>query len=514
MFPLLVTVLLLVSMTASAPTVGGNPDHWSFKVAPTISVSSQLTIACSASPGDQIWIGWSHYGTKAATTAAAAAAAAASTSSHFKTSNKKQQQQQPLLSVAPEHTDCWMNFTEKIAEQCNGAERCDLSAQPTYIHKCGATSDYLYVAYKCVRARDTFDICQPAKRTILLRRSASHTAAAAASPAFYIKSSEFPDEYSSSLDCACALTRPTQSAKRHHQHSLLRSEVLWFALQDGDSLSTSVNSGNLSGWLSPASEMTLGGGGGGKPIVWRFRTDDALAYKGFWLKISERRRACAHDWTLVGEQCVKVFDERVEWRAAMRRCQQHAARLVKLADVVDDLKLTQHVRATHPHMSSYWLGLRKYVDERNRAVWMWSSGVNATVYADVSWWPWRSTLSSTEGDNTNSNSNSNNNNCVVKKRDEDGYFTVGCDPLNKHAFICQTDMIDMDEQSPSNSDEQADDDVTLECGPSELVLAHQQQQQQQQAQVVEATEQPHATSVQPQSWVKNTLFITCLFIVN
>jgi hypothetical protein len=42
-----------------------------------------------------------------------------------------------------------MNFTEKIAEQCNGASQCDISSQPTYIHKCAKISDYIYVTYIC-----------------------------------------------------------------------------------------------------------------------------------------------------------------------------------------------------------------------------------------------------------------------------------------------------------------------------------------------------------------------------
>jgi hypothetical protein len=53
----------------------------------------------------------------------------------------------------PNENDCWMNFTEKIAEQCNGQVQCELSSQPTYIHKCGKISDYLYVSYKCIKGK-------------------------------------------------------------------------------------------------------------------------------------------------------------------------------------------------------------------------------------------------------------------------------------------------------------------------------------------------------------------------
>jgi hypothetical protein len=45
-----------------------NDDQWNYKFSFTKSINSQLTIECEQS--DQIWIGWSHYGTRS--TAAAA----------------------------------------------------------------------------------------------------------------------------------------------------------------------------------------------------------------------------------------------------------------------------------------------------------------------------------------------------------------------------------------------------------------------------------------------------------
>lgn len=80
--------------------------------------------------------------------------------------------------------------------------------------------------------------------------------------------------------------------------------------------------------------------------------------------------------------------------------------------------------------------MRKYVDETNREKWMWSDS-NSTLYNDVSWWPWRRS-----NDNNSGNGNKQiNQNCIVKRRNEDGYFTVSCDAPNRNSFICQTDNI-------------------------------------------------------------------------
>lgn len=169
-----------------------------------------------------------------------------------------------------------MNFTEKIAEQCNGSPQCELSSQPTYIHKCGKTSDYLYVAYKCVKESDTMDICKPSRKMLTYHEMQTER------KSFFIKSSDFPDEYSSSLDCSCSLS----SSSQHN----LKLEMLWFSLQDNDYLN--MFNRNLTGWINPTYEM---------PILARsnrirFLTDDALAYKGFWMKISSIEIYTRDEW--------------------------------------------------------------------------------------------------------------------------------------------------------------------------------------------------------------------------
>ena len=318
-----------------------------------------------------------------------------------------------------------MNFTEKIAEQCNGASHCDLSSQPTYIHKCGKISDYLYVSFKCITESSIYDICK--SKTTILKQS---------SP-FYIKSSDFPDEYPSSLDCTCSITsRSTQQ---------LKLEVLWFSLQDNDYLSAFNK--NLTGWINPTHEIPILT----KTNKVRFLTDDSLAYKGFWLQISNRK-ACRDNWQLVGDNCVKVFNERLDWRSANKRCKRIGGNLLKINDVTNDLKMTQYMKTFHPEVTSYWLGLRKYVDSSNKERWMWSQ--NSTAYDDVSWWPWAPVTTKT----TSSKSVfAYPNNCVQKHRNEDGYFTTSCDSGNKNSFICQTETI-------SASD--IINDVRLQCGPT------------------------------------------------
>ena len=64
---------------------------------------------------------------------------------------------------------------------------------------------------------------------------------------------------------------------------------------------------------------------------------------------------------------------------------------------------------------------------------MWSD-LNSTLYNDVSWWPWKRANTLNEN-----NKQQMNQNCIIKRRNEDGYFTVSCDGTNRNSFICQTD---------------------------------------------------------------------------
>lgn len=331
-----------------------------------------------------------------------------------------------------------MNFTGKIAEQCNGAQHCDLSSQPTYIHKCGKVSDYLYVSYKCISEHNIYDICQSTSRTF------RPTTASGADISFYIRSSEFPDEYPWSLDCSCAITSAADQA--------LKLEVLWFSLQDNDYL-TMFNR-NLTGWINPTYEMATQA----RTNIMRFVTDDALAYKGFWLKLGGRK-ACRDDWQLVGDNCVKVFTDKLDWRSANTRCQQMNGNLLKVDDVVADLKLSQYMKSFYPEVDSYWIGLRKYVDAYNKERWMWS--VNSTNYDDVSWWPWTPKVADIQ-EHQNGQTDYAMNSCVVKTRDQDGYFTTRCDTETRSSFVCQTDTL----YNTLNSD------IHLNCGPTGEVDAH------------------------------------------
>jgi hypothetical protein len=213
----------------------------------------------------------------------------------------------------------------------------------------------------------------------------------------------------------------------------LKFEVLWFSLQDNDYLN--VFNKNLSGWINPTYEMPITNN---KVNTIRFLTDDALAYKGFWLKLSTRK-ACKDDWQLVGDTCVKVFSEQLDWRSANQHCQQMNGNLVKIDDVTTDLKLTQYINSFYPQISSYWIGLRKYVDQYNQEKWMWSSN-NSTIYNDVSWWPWKPNHNNTQQLKPSSQFH-NLNHCVVKKSNEDGYLTTSCDSKTKNSFVCQTQTI-------------------------------------------------------------------------
>ena len=207
-----------------------------------------------------------------------------------------------------------MNFTEKIAEQCNGANDCDISSQSTYIHKCGKISDYLFVSYICYKVEETHDIC----KDINIETNNSPL----------ITSPDFPNEYSPSIDCTCLI----------NSNNNFKFEVLWFSLQDNDFLSI-FNNKNITGWLNPTNEIIIKN----KTTSIRFKSDDALAYKGFWLKMVGLK-ACKDDWQLVGNNCIRVFSETLDWRAANQKCQSMNAYLVKIDDVINDLKLTQFVK--------------------------------------------------------------------------------------------------------------------------------------------------------------------------
>jgi hypothetical protein len=229
-------------------------------------------------------------------------------------------------------------------------------------------------------------------------------------------------------DCSCQITSSQPQA--------LKLEILWFSLQDNDYLSISKR--NFSGWINPTYEFPISS----YNTTIRFTSDETLAYKGFWFKLSQTR-SCKDDWQLVGDTCVKVFSEQLDWRSANNKCNQMNSYLVKLDDVVNDMKLSQYMKLYYPEIDSYWIGLRKYVDDFNQEKWMWP---NSIIFNDTTWWPWKKT--------------DQNGNCVLKRRDEDGYFTVSCDPSNKNSFICQTDNII---QSPVKK-------INLKCGKTSRFL--------------------------------------------
>jgi len=193
----------------------------------------------------------------------------------------------------------------------------------------------------------------------------------------------------------------------------------------------------------------------------RFITDDSLAYKGFWLKISPRK-ACRDDWQLIGNNCIKVFTDNLNWRSANKHCQQMGGNLLKIDDVVDDLKLTQYMKSFHPDVTSYWIGLRKYVDSSSMERWMWSA--NSTGYNDVSWWPWVPRTSVQNQDSVSHQDMAYGNNCVTKQKNEDGYFTTSCGSENRNAFICQTSTLDgLQSTTPA--------EVRLKCGSTSEIEA-------------------------------------------
>jgi hypothetical protein len=125
--------------------------------------------------------------------------------------------------------------------------------------------------YVCIEEMDTFDICKSSRGSFTIKQMQTERRS------FFIKSSEFPDEYASSLDCSCSISSTTTATTANHN---LKLDVLWFSLQDNDYL-TMFNK-NLTGWINPTYEMPILA----KTNRIRFLTDDSLAYKGFWLKIS------------------------------------------------------------------------------------------------------------------------------------------------------------------------------------------------------------------------------------
>jgi hypothetical protein len=56
-------VICIVLLAHIEPSIEQQQSGWHYKFAHTKNVNSQFSIECEAN--DQIWIGWSHYGTRA-----------------------------------------------------------------------------------------------------------------------------------------------------------------------------------------------------------------------------------------------------------------------------------------------------------------------------------------------------------------------------------------------------------------------------------------------------------------
>ncbi len=165
------------------------------------------------------------------------------------------------------------------------------------------------------KGKDTVDICK-----------LSYIEKTNANDMLLITSPDFPHDYPPSVDCTCVV-------QSNNQFSL---DVLWFSLQDNDFLSIADKS--LTDWVNPTHEYPIMD----KSVKLRFQTDDSLAYNGFWLKVKESE-TCKSDWQLVGDNCIKVFGEALDWRSANSKCQALNGYLIKIDDVIGDLKLTQYM---------------------------------------------------------------------------------------------------------------------------------------------------------------------------
>ena len=378
--------------------------------------SSQHRVLNLDCGNDFIYIAWSHYGHKNNT---------ANKSCYF-TPN-----------------DCTVNV-EYVSNECNGLSSCKVSLDSQYLHSCKSYSNYLFIVYKCIESKQTYDICDHIDTSL--------------SSEVYLKSPNYPYEYLNNLDCNCSLKLNDKTAQ-------IQIELLEFDLE---SLSSSINyltsssqilrpflyknfaltsnsscsrdhltinaETRLCGTLKPFTTLSTS-----KPFdltTFRLKSDDALTRRGIWIKINTQNSfvKCPINFIRVNNVCVKIFTQMVTWYEANSYCSNLGYSLA----VIDSFQMEKQINqaffnsdeyldplvldddSAGKNYANFWLGMRQ-LNETN-----WFDFENKPLAFDSNeknWWPWLVTDTSTFSHGS----------CIGKKKDF--FFIQDC--YKRMPFACQ-----------------------------------------------------------------------------
>lgn len=373
-----------------------------------------LNLDCA---NDFIYIAWSHYGYKNNT---------ANKSCYF-TPN-----------------DCTVSV-EHVSNECNGLSSCKVSLDAQYLHSCKSYSNYLFIVYKCIESKQSYNMCDDIDTSV--------------SSDVYLTSPNYPFEYLNNLDCNCSLQNRDKMAR-------VQIELLEFDLE---SLSSSINYLTLSSQFLPPFAVTKNLAiesnsscsrdhltinsetrlcGTLKPFstlsssvpsdltTLRLKSDDALTRRGVWIKINTLNGIlkCPTNFIRVNNVCVKIFTQMLTWYEANSYCSNLGYSLAVIDSFKTDKQINRALFGSDEYLdpfvldndsvgknyANFWVGMRQlnetnWFDFDNKPIEFYSNEKN--------WWPWLVTDSSTFSHGS----------CIGKKKDF--FFIQDC--YKRMPFACQ-----------------------------------------------------------------------------
>ncbi|KAI0989251.1 hypothetical protein GJ496_000652 [Pomphorhynchus laevis] len=290
------------------------------------SNSTELELKCLY-PGDLIVVSWSHYGVYA------------------DIPNKIQQRlTNNNAECTPKVNDCIMEHTEKVAELCTGQERCAISNQPQFVHKCSKYSNYIYIAYKCIPAESTEQIC-----------SSSNLIA----DDIFITSPNYPSDYKSSQKCICDL--------KTSQESSLIINSMAFATQEDNDIVTIENSNSdklmFSGSL-PIGTMLLFSGNYARI---QFESDRDVSSSGFLISAKAMQR-CSSGYDGVGELCLLKLSNTFNWFDGKVHCESSGDDILSWPeDISEARQLLNWMKFSD--VAEVWLNSRSPYSKKSQLNW-------------------------------------------------------------------------------------------------------------------------------------------------
>ena len=136
--------------------------------------------------------------------------------------------------------DCIVSV-DYVANECNGLSSCQISLDAQYLHSCKAYSDYLFIIYECIEAKNTVNICENYANLDVSSDSERNSL-------IYLQSPFYPNEYMSNLDCNCSMQTSRDSS--------IQIELLEFDLESPSNENTNSQSSNAQN-ANQAQSMSL-----------------------------------------------------------------------------------------------------------------------------------------------------------------------------------------------------------------------------------------------------------------